>query len=101
MVIFVGAGIGLYTFPVFLLPLERYFATSRTMLTLVGSFLFLASGLSAPAVGVAVHRWGPRRVIAIGGVLCAIGYVALGSATELWHLFALGLPVAVGIAATN
>jgi MFS family permease len=100
-VMFVGAGIGLYTFPVFLLPLERHFATSRTLLTLVGSFLFLASGLSAPAVGVAVHRWGPRWVIAVGGVLCGIGYGALGSATELWHLFVLGLPVAVGIAATT
>lgn len=100
MVMFICSGIGLYTFPVFLLPLEEHFETTRTMLASVGALLVFVSGLATPFIGIAVHRWGVRAVIGWGAFIGGVAYVLLGLATQFWQLLLLGVPVALSTAAT-
>jgi len=100
VIMFMVSGIGMYTFPVFLLPIEQYFGTSRTVLTAFGGLLFLSAGVASPIVGWAIHRWGVRWIIFSGAALAASGYLLLGQSSALWQLFVLGLPVSVGIAAS-
>ena len=54
-----GRGLG-DTYAVFLLPLEREFGWTRSQLTGVYSVYLLANGFTAPLVGLAFDRLGPR-----------------------------------------
>lgn len=100
LVMFICSGIGLYTFPVFLLPLEEHFETTRTTLAAVGALLVFVSGIATPFIGMAVHRWGVRAVIGWGSFIGGVAYILLGLATQFWQLLLLGVPVAMSTAAT-
>jgi MFS family permease len=71
----VGIGATINVLPLFLAPIaqETGWATSRT--AMLGSVFLLGWTVTAPAAGYFMDRFGPRRIILIGGVLAAAGYV--------------------------
>lgn len=97
IILFLSTGIGLYSLPIFILPIEDYFAATRTELSIFGGGLFLISGISGLFVGHLIHRVGPRKVMIWGAAVTSVGYMGLSQAEALWQLFLLGLPVALGI----
>src|ERR1700729_2587397 len=81
-VTFVGFG-SAYTFSAFVEPLQREFAASRGLVSLVFSlagFLYFGLGLLS---GPLADRWGSRRVCIIGMVLVGLGLCAAGAARTL------------------
>jgi MFS family permease len=69
-----GAG---YVFGVFFPALVGEFGWSRAELSGANSLSFVVMALLGPMVGRLTDRYGPKAVMAIGGVVCGIGFASL------------------------
>jgi MFS family permease len=88
-----------YAYSVFLVALLREFGWSRSVLAGAFSVFTLVSGGAGPVLGALADRFGPRRLILIGGVLLAGSLWADSLVTRAWHLYlTFGLLTAVGVA---
>ncbi len=96
-VLFVTVGVGLYSAPVFLVPLQEHFGWSRAAIAGGGGVAALMAGVVSPMVGLWIDRYGSRRVMSLGAVLmgCAVALFALMD--SLWHLYAINLLGALGV----
>ena len=74
-----------FSFGVFFAALLEEFGWSRAALS--GAFALYAFGYSGFAVvsGNLTDRWGPRAVIATGGVFLGAGWIAMSFTHALWH----------------
>lgn len=92
-----GRGLG-DTYAVFLLPLEREFGWSRSELTGVYSVYLLVNGFTAPLVGLAFDRLGPRWVFGAGVVCLGAAFFLASELVSLWQFYLLiGALVGVGV----
>jgi MFS family permease len=96
-ILFVSVGIALYTPPVFLPKLEQEFGWSRAAISAATSIGALVSALLSPLVGGWIDRWGARRVMSIGGLLMASGFLLLSQMDSLWQMYAFNLLAAMGV----
>jgi OFA family oxalate/formate antiporter-like MFS transporter len=96
-VLFVAYG-AQYSFGVFFAALLAEFGWSRA--SLAGAFslyAFLYCVVGFPA-GRLTDQWGPRRVIAMGGVCLGLALAAMAAVRELWQPYVLyGLLAALGM----
>jgi MFS family permease len=84
---FAMTGLLLYSFPVFLPFLYKAFGWSRASISWANSLAMIVTGLASPFAGMVVARYGARKVIAVGGILCFLCFVAASSHTQLWQLY--------------
>jgi len=92
-----GRGVG-DTYAVFLLPLEREFGWSRSELTGVYSIYLLVNGFTAPLVGLAFDRLGPRWVFGAGVACLGAGLYFAGGLSSLWQFYLfIGALVGIGV----
>lgn len=84
----VSAGI-LHSFTVFFVAFLDEFGWSRADASLAYALSQLLIGVSAPLIGVAVDRFGPRRLVLLGGTVLAIGLAASAWLTTLWQIIVL------------
>jgi MFS family permease len=88
-----------YAYSVFLVALLREFGWTRSVLAGAFSIFTLVSGGASFVLGEFADRFGPRRLILIGGALLAASLWADSLVTRAWHLYvAFGLLTAVGVA---
>jgi len=86
----------LYSFGVFVKPLIDNFGWSRAAVSGIASIRNLTTALTSPIAGTLSDKYGARRLILVGIVLCGLGYLLASRATSLWQLY-LFLGVLVGI----
>jgi MFS family permease len=92
-----GRGLG-DTYAVFLLPLEREFGWSRSQLTGVYSVYLLVNGFTAPLVGLAFDRLGPRWVFGAGVACLGAAFFLASGLVSLWQFYLLiGALVGIGV----
>jgi len=92
-----GRGLG-DTYAVFLLPLEREFGWSRSELTGVYSVYLLVNGFTAPLVGLAFDRLGPRWVFGAGIACLGAAFFLAGGLVSLWQFYLfIGALVGIGV----
>lgn len=85
----VAAGIGWFTFSVFLKPLENEFGWSRTQL-MTGVALWAAMhAISAPVLGHFMDRWRPRWIMLAGVAGMGLTTFALGEIRSLYQFYGL------------
>lgn len=96
MVAVVSWGLGTFGIGVYIHALtgERGFSISLVSIAITIGHLVNAASLMS--VGSATDRYGPRPVIAIGGLVMAMTMVALAFCSEPWHVF--GAFVLMGLA---
>jgi sugar phosphate permease len=70
-------------------PLQAEFGWSPAVLAAATSLTLLVSGCASPLVGRLVDRYQPRRIILVGSVATAAGYLLLARIDQLWQLFVL------------
>ena len=93
-----GRGLG-ESFTVFLKPISEDFGWDRAQVVSVYSLTWLVSGLTAPLVGRAFDRSGPRIVYAFGIFFLGAAFLIASRAQYLWQFQAsIGLCVGFGIA---
>jgi MFS family permease len=91
-----------FSFGVFFSALLEEFGWSRGALS--GAFALYAFGYSGLSVvsGHLTDRWGPRAVIAIGGVFLGAGWIAMSATSAIWHPYVFyGVVAAVGMSTAN
>lgn len=87
-------------FAVLYLPLIEEFGASRGEVAAVQSTVLLLGGFSAPAVGYALDRLGPRRLFQGGALVAALGLLAASRVPSLpLLLVTYGVITGVGLAA--
>ncbi|GAB4333893.1 MAG: MFS transporter [Candidatus Abyssubacteria bacterium] len=101
LILFVCAGIGFSTLPVFFDYLLEDISESRRVISFAGTIAAVAAGLSAPLVGWVVDRRGPRAVMLFGTVLLSVAFILLGGMTRPRQLHILYLLVGFGLTATT
>jgi MFS family permease len=100
-VLFFTAGMGLYTYQVFVPRLAETFGW--TMFQTVGPAALWAVvfGLSGFFVGGWIQRFGARSVIVAGALGGAVLYFLTSMITQLWHLYVVLMLSGVTVAATT
>jgi MFS transporter, OFA family, oxalate/formate antiporter len=87
-----------YAFGVFFAALIDEFGWSRASLSGVFSLYAFTYAAFALVSGRLTDRWGPRAVIAAGGVLLGLGLIAMSRVTALWQPYVCyGLVAALGM----
>ena len=77
-----GGGVYFYGFSVFFLPIKQALTLSSASTSLVFSLSRAEGAIEGPLAGYLVDRFGPRKMITIGVVIVAIGYVLLSQVTN-------------------
>ena len=100
MIAIIGFGIR-STFGLFLEPITGAHGWSRSTFSLALAIQNLFWGLGLPFAGALADRFGPARVIAIGGLMYGAGIFGMATtdSATLFHLFA-GVLTGVGVAFT-
>ena len=87
-----------YAFGVFFAALIDEFGWSRASLSGVFSLYAFTYAAFALVSGRLTDRWGPRAVIATGGVLLGVGLIAMSRVSALWQPYVCyGLVAALGM----
>ncbi len=85
--------LSVYTFGVFLEPLQTHFGWDRGPLSLAPSISFVVAGVLAIGTGKLSDRYGPRVLVSAGGLMMGAGFVLMSQISQLrdayvfWGLF--------------
>jgi MFS family permease len=94
-IMFLSAGLGFYSLGVFIVPFEEEFGWSRGQVSIGIALATTVSGLLGPLVGLAVERWGPRTILAIGATGMGVCFALLGLTSSIFYLYAMFMAMAV------
>ncbi len=91
-----------YTASVFFVAFVREFGWDYGSTSSIFSVFTVCYGASSILVGHLVDRFGPRRIVLIGGALLPLAVLGSSGASALWHLYLThGVLSALGLAATS
>ena len=77
-------------------PLVDEFGWSYAQVSFAASLRGIEAGLLAPVMGILVDRFGPRRLIFIGGLIIAAGMLFLSNTSSILTFYAAFALIAVG-----
>src|SRR5262245_43724618 len=99
--IMVGVAMGsLFSLGVFLKPIQSATGWSRTGISTVALWAWLALGLGSLLWGTLSDRWGARPVVVTGGSLLGLGLILSSQTTELsWFSITFGGLVGLAVGA--
>ena len=83
----IGAGVSIWSFGLYVEPLEDEFGWSRAQVSAGFSISLAAAGIAGPLVGRWIDLRGPRVVILTGAILTAVTYALLALTSSLWQWF--------------
>jgi len=101
MLLWVTNGLALAGLTIFDPTLLALLEISRGELKLRDLITFLMAGLAGPLAGIAVARFGPRRVVLAGLLLLSVALLGYTSLASLWQLYALHAVIGIGLAAAG
>ncbi|MCY1405553.1 putative MFS-type transporter YhjX [compost metagenome] len=89
-------------FGLFLAPMSAEFGWGREVFAFAIALQNLIWGLAQPFTGALADRLGAAKVVAIGGVLYALGLVMMGLSDSAWSLsLSAGLLIGIGLSGTS
>lgn len=92
----------LYSWSVFMLPIEQATGWTRPQTSLVFTFILIFFGMGMMSGGFIMRVIGSRLTAAIGGMMLMIGFVVSSCVTEPWQLImAYGVTAGFGIGMAN
>lgn len=89
-----------YGFGVLFVPILETFGWSRAVGSLTALFFQPVGGAVGPFAGMAVDRYGARRVAIVGMTLAGLGIMSLSWMQSLWMLFASFTLISIGMSST-
>ena len=94
----VGSALVVQGFASYAVLLREEFAWSTALLAVAFALNRAESGLLGPIQGWLTDRVGPRRVIQLGAVVTAVGFLLFSRVNSVWQFFLFYPIVAIGIA---
>lgn len=91
-----NGGLLFHAFSAYVLPLQHEFGWNRTLLASAFALIRMESGLLGPLQGWMIDRYGPRRVMTVGNVLFATGFLLFSRIESLTGFYASLAVVALG-----
>ena len=88
-----GGGVYFYGFSVFFLPIKQALNLSSASTSLIFSLSRAEGAVEGPLAGYLIDRYGPRRMLTVGSLIVAVGYILLSRVNS----FATFLIVYLGI----
>ena len=89
--LFLGFG-----FSAFFLPIQEELNASRAALSLAFSFSQMEAGVTGPLNGYLIDRFGPRKVMTVGYLIFAAGYMLLSRAPSIIFFYVAYVLTAIG-----
>lgn len=86
LVMALGLGM-LQSFGVFFKPVAQEFQWTRDVTAVAYSIYGIAEAVVTPASGFLTDRYGPKAVLAAGGVLAGLGYFLTSQTQSLWQFY--------------
>jgi len=93
---FLSFGLGFYSVGVYVAELQQRHGWSASAVSAPVTAYYVAGALLTAAIGDLYQRWGPRVVVATGGLAMAAGVAALGVVTKPWQLYPAFLVMSLG-----
>lgn len=97
VVLILGSASAFYTVSVFLEPIEATLGWTKTQISLGFTIAALTAAAMSPLVGLAISRFGSRRILVFGAVAVGLALTLLSQIRELWHYYLLMPVMASGI----
>jgi MFS family permease len=91
-----NGGLLFHAFSAYVLPLQSEFGWNRTLLSSAFALIRMESGILGPLQGWMIDRFGPRRVMTVGNLLFAAGFVLLAQMQSLTGFYVSLAVVALG-----
>jgi OFA family oxalate/formate antiporter-like MFS transporter len=76
-----------YSFGIFIDPLTEDFGWSTTLVTGAASLFMFSRGALAIFTGWVTDRYGPRIIVAIGGLFLGLGLILTSQSSTAWQLY--------------
>ena len=76
-------------FTVFYIPVEQDLGFSRTMMGLAEGLGRMMGGIQGPLMGYCTDRFGPRVMLAFGGLMSGLGFILLGYTGSYWYFLVI------------
>ncbi len=93
------SGIVNYGFTAVFEPIAEEFGWGYAQISLAASLRGLEMGLLAPVMGLMVDRWGPRKLIFVGGIFVGMGFWLLSQVSSLLTFYLAFVLLAAGMSA--
>lgn len=100
IIVFLTGGTFFYGFSALFNPIEDEFGWSRASVAFAFSLRSEVGGLASPIVGFLVDKVGSRRLMMIGIVFVALGFVFLSRTSSLATFYASVIVIAIGMSMT-
>lgn len=84
-------------FGAFFTPIVDHFGWSRGVTAAAVSLQRTESGMISPFVGVALDKFGPRKLVAFGLATTGIGFMLMSQMHTLWQFYAVMMLLTVGM----
>ena len=91
------SGLMIQAFGNYAVLLKKEFGWSNTLFAGAFSMTRAESGLLGPVNGWSLERFGIRRMMRIGTVICAVGFLLMSQIQNAWQFFAAFLMVSIGV----
>ena len=76
-------------FTVFYIPVEQDLGFTRLMMGLAEGLGRLMGGVQGPLMGYCTDRFGPRIMLAFGGLMSGLGFLLLGYTGSYWYFLVI------------
>ena len=87
-----------YSFGIFLKPLSQDLGLTRTVVSGAVSLFMFSRGALAIFTGWATDKYGPKKIVAIGGLFLGLGLLLTSQVSTAWQLYLFyGLMVGFGL----
>ena len=83
-----ASGVFWQGFGAFFTPIVDAFGWSRGATAAALSFQRVESGSISPFVGIALDKFGPRKLMSFGLFVTGLGFIIMSQMQELWHFYA-------------
>ena len=87
LVYFVEAAVIAYPFGIFLPFISDESGWSRGEVSVAPAMSYFVAALFTPFIGWFVAKYGAKKIILIGGVLCSLGLLMMSFHSQLWQLY--------------
>jgi MFS family permease len=99
--LWIHAGIGFYSFPVFFVEFFEQLGWKRGETATGFSIAFIVGGLTSPIVGRLIPRYGPKVVVVTGALIMSAAFVLFSLMQTLWQYYLICFLLAIGWCCTG